>query len=214
MSVESVRAVLFDAYGTLCHIAEQQRPFQQLAKRVSNRVLFTKAIMTQPLSLRQAAQRAAAEVSERELAQLEAALQEELASVRLFPEVAEVLAALKERGYRLGVLANLAQPYAEPLKALLPFELDLYAWSFELGHPKPHPSLYRSACAGLGLPAAQTLMVGGTRVPDFSGAQANGLQARWLRRHASLPSAETRTLADLRALLTLLPGVDEEVGTA
>ena len=35
MSVESVRAVLFDAYGTLCHIAEQQRPFQQLAKRVS-----------------------------------------------------------------------------------------------------------------------------------------------------------------------------------
>ena len=97
---------------------------------------------------------------------------------------------------------------------MLPFKLDLYAWSFELGHPKPHPSLYRSACAGLGLAAAQTLMVGGTRVPDFSGAQANGLQARWLRRHARLPSAETRTLADLRALLTLLPGVDAQAGAA
>ena len=52
MSAEPVRAVLFDAYGTLCHIADQRRPYQQLAKRVTNRVLFTKAVMTQPLSLR------------------------------------------------------------------------------------------------------------------------------------------------------------------
>ncbi len=205
MSAEPVRAVLFDAYGTLCHIADQRRPYQQLAKRVTNRVLFTKAVMTQPLSLRQAAHRAAANVSEPVLSRLETELQEELGSVRLFPEVEEVLETLKSRGYRLGVIANLAQPYAEPLKALLPFGLDLYAWSFERGHPKPHPALYRWACAGLGSAPAQTLMVGGTRVLDYRGAKANGLQAHWLRRHARLASSEAQTLTDLRSLLALLP---------
>ncbi len=208
MSAEPVRAVLFDAYGTLCHIASQRRPYQQLAKRVTNRVLFTKAVMTQPLSLRQAAHRAVASVGESVLSQLETDLQEELASIQLFPEVEEVLETLKSRGYRLGIIANLAQPYAEPLKALLPFGLDLYAWSFEQGHPKPHPALYRWACSGLGTQAIQTLMVGATRVLDYRGAKANGLQACWLRRNASLPSSEPQTLTDLRSLLTRLPAME------
>ncbi len=208
MSAEPVRAVLFDAYGTLCHIADQRRPYQQLAKRVANRVLFTKAVMTQPLSLRQAAHRAVASVGESVLSQLEADLQQEIESVQLFPEVEEVLETLKSRGYRLGVIANLAQPYAEPLKALLPFGLDLYAWSFERGQPKPHPALYRWACNGLATQAAQTLMVGATRVLDYRGAKANGLQACWLRRNASLPSSESQTLTDLRSLLARLPALE------
>ena len=121
MPCTPVRAVLFDAYGTLCQIADPRRPYQQLSRRVTNRVLFTKAVMTQPLTLRQAAYRAVAQVSEAELNRLEQDLALELASIRLFPEVVEVLSALKARGYRLGVIANLAQPYALPLQQLLPF---------------------------------------------------------------------------------------------
>ncbi|GAB3239546.1 hypothetical protein GCM10027295_36590 [Pseudaeromonas pectinilytica] len=205
MSCTPVRAVLFDAYGTLCQIADPRRPYQRLSRRVTNRVLFTKAVMTQPLTLRQAAYRAVAQVSEVELSRLEQDLAQELASIRLFPEVVEVLSILKARGYRLGVIANLAQPYALPLQQLLPFELDLYAWSFEQGHPKPHPQFYHWACDGLATPNAATLMVGDTRVPDFHGAQACGLQARWLRRRALLPSSESQTLHDLSSLLDQLP---------
>lgn len=199
-----VRAVLFDAFGSLCQISNPRRPYQQLSRRVTNRVLFTKAVMTQPLTLRQAAHRAAAEISETELRRLEQELALELASIRLFPEVIEVLSTLKARGYRLGIISNLAQPYAQAVRQLLPFELDLYAWSYEQGRPKPHPHLYRWACRALETPCANTLMVGDTRVPDFLGAQSSGLQARWLRRRALLPTRESQTLHDLSALLSQL----------
>lgn len=202
--MSAIRAVIFDAFGTLCQITAPRRPYQRLARRVSDPVQFTKAVMTQPLDLRQSARRAMAEVSEQELCLLEADLDAELQSISLFPDVQHVLLALRARGYRLGVLSNLAAPYAAPLRALLPADLDLYGWSFERGHAKPHPRLYHWACATLALEPEQVLMVGDTRVPDYSGAQACGLQACWLRRRAST-EVLADTISGLEELLARLP---------
>ncbi|MFC3914788.1 HAD family hydrolase [Pseudaeromonas sharmana] len=202
--MSEIRAVIFDVFGSLCQITSPQRPYQRLARRVSDPVQFTKAVMTQPLDLRQSARRAMAQVSEQELCRLESDLDAELASIRLFPDVCRVLATLRERGYRLGVLSNLAAPYAAPLRALLPPDLDLYGWSFERGHAKPHPRLYHWACQVLGMPADEVLMVGATRVPDYSGAQACGLQACWLRRQATTV-VDADTISNLDEVLLRLP---------
>lgn len=203
MSLDEVKAVLFDAYGTLCHMTVRRRPYRQLARQVMDPIGFTKAVMTQPLGLMEAAHRGGLSPTPDDLAPLTQDLLDELAGVRLYPEVPAVLAQLRAQGYRLGVVGNLAKPYAEPVHHLLEGQLDLWCWSFELGYPKPHPELYRRVCEQLDLPPSQVLMVGDTRVEDFVGAKACGLQARWLRRHASpLGEEELGTLTALTTQLT------------
>ncbi|GAA4499324.1 HAD family hydrolase [Pseudaeromonas paramecii] len=204
MSRGEIKAILFDAYGTLCHMEVRRRPYRQLARQVLDPIGFTKAVMTQPLGLMDAAHRGGLSLTPEQLAPLAQDLADELAGVRLYAEVSAVLGQLRAQGYRLGVVANLAQPYAEPVRQLLHDQLDLWCWSFELGYPKPHPELYRRVCQQLDLPPAAVLMVGDTRVEDYTGAKACGLQARWLRRRGT-PQAEEE-VASLSALAEqLLP---------
>ena len=168
----------------------RRRPYRQLARQVADPIGFTKAVMTQPLGLREAAHRGGLSPAPDAMAPLAQDLADELAGVRLFPEVPAVLAQLRASGYRLGVVGNLAKPYAEPVRQLLAGQLELWCWSFEQGYPKPHPELYRRVCEQLELAPSQVLMVGDTRVEDFVGAKACGLQARWLRRQVAVQGAE------------------------
>lgn len=69
--------------------------------------------------------------------------------MRLFPEAAETLVQLRANGFTLGICSNLAQPYSAPLRALLPFEMDAYVWSFEVGAIKPSPIIFQAACEAL-----------------------------------------------------------------
>ena len=67
------------------------------------------------------------------------------------------------------------------MRGLVP-ELDAYVLSYEVGLAKPHPTMYRLACAELGCAPAEAVFVGDSQRCDFDGPQAFGMQARWLDR--------------------------------
>jgi len=76
-------------------------------------------------------------------------------------------------------------------------ELDAYVLSYEVGVAKPHPTMYRLACAELGCAPAEAVFVGDSKRCDFDGPQAFGMQARWLdRREGSRWSMPLRGFCD------------------
>lgn len=186
----TIKVILFAAFGSLCRITAPRRPFERLARQVPDPVQFTRGVMTQPLSLSQAAYRAMAPISSQSLAMLESDLQAELASIELYPEVTAVCRQLRAAGLRLAVLSNLAAPYGEAVEARLPTGIEWCGWSYALGYAKPHPRTYELACRTLAVAPEEIMMVGSNRIADINGARACGLQAAWLRRQANLPVSE------------------------
>jgi HAD superfamily hydrolase (TIGR01549 family) len=197
-ALRPIRAIVLDAFGTLCEIRDKRGPFAKLARLSPDRAQARELLMTRPLTLRQAASELHVE-EEVDLDQLEADLRVELASIQLFPEVAATLEAVRASGIKLAVASNLAAPYAEPLLRLLPIELDVYAWSFEVGALKPDPRIFQWTCEALGVEPADALMVGDTLQADYEGARAVGMRALHLDRTGNF-FAKAQTVMTLHML--------------
>ena len=94
------------------------------------------------------------------------------------PATLEALDALRELGYRLGLLTNcgpaVVQVWADSAFAE---RFDATAFSAEIGFLKPHPETYRIACQRLGLAPAECLYVGDGGDNELTGADAAGLHA-------------------------------------
>ena len=86
--------------------------------------------------------------------------------------------------------------------------LDEVAYTSELPHSKPHPSVFLAMAARLGGEAEACVMVGDRMVDDISGALGVGMRAVWRRNDYSWPKPEnivpTATIADLVELPKLL----------
>ncbi|MFJ7047873.1 HAD family hydrolase [Streptomyces sp. NPDC101112] len=93
---------------------------------------------------------------------------------RPYPDAAEVLAALRERGVAVGVVSNIGWDLRPVFRAhgLDPY-VGTYVLSYEHGIQKPDPRLFTLACEALGVDARDTLMVGDDRRAD-GGAAALG----------------------------------------
>lgn len=93
---------------------------------------------------------------------------------RPYPDAAEVLAGLRERGVAVGVVSNIGWDLRPVFRAhgLDPY-VDTYVLSYEHGIQKPDPRLFTLACEALGVDARDTLMVGDDRRAD-GGAAALG----------------------------------------
>jgi putative hydrolase of the HAD superfamily len=104
-----------------------------------------------------------------------------------YPDAAEVLAALRERGVAVGVVSNIGW---DPRPVFRAHGLDAYVGgyvlSYEHGLQKPDPRLFALACAQLGVDARNTLMVGDDRRAD-GGAAALGCAVHFVDH---LPAAE------------------------
>ncbi|MCT9004671.1 HAD family hydrolase [Streptomyces rhizosphaerihabitans] len=91
-----------------------------------------------------------------------------------YPDAAEVLGALRGRGLAVGVVSNIGW---DPRPVFREHGLDpyvgTYVLSYEHGIQKPDPRLFTIACAELGVPPEDTLMVGDDRRAD-GGAAALG----------------------------------------
>jgi HAD superfamily hydrolase (TIGR01549 family) len=202
-----IRAVLFDAYGTLVDITAKRGPFRrllQIGEQQGRPMTAADAVtlMTAPMGLHQAAQQLGIRLTKEESTQLDAALATELASVRLFPDTLTTLETLRSRGYRLGLCSNLAADYAGPLTTLLSSHLDVQVWSFEVGAVKPEPRIYARSCQVLGCATSEVLMVGDTLAADVAGPRAYGMQALHLNRRGGPPTEDALTsLSDLLEIL-------------
>ncbi|MEV6015013.1 MULTISPECIES: HAD-IA family hydrolase [unclassified Streptomyces] len=104
-----------------------------------------------------------------------------------YPDAAEVLAGLRERGLAVGVVSNIGWDLRPVFRehGLDPY-VGTYVLSYEHGVQKPDPRLFATACAGLGIAPRDTLMVGDDRRAD-GGAVALGCAVHFVDH---LPAAE------------------------
>ncbi|MBU6259710.1 MAG: haloacid dehalogenase type II [Burkholderiales bacterium] len=226
----TIRAVLFDAYGTLFDVhsvalrAEQMYPGagEKLSLLWRERQIeYTRLVSMggraageryRPFwDLTRAALRNAAARLQLELAPAaEDALMNEYRHLSAFPENREVLAELKRRGVPAGVLSN-----GDPEMLEVAVKSAGFA---ELLHPvlsvhatrryKPDPAVYALGCAAFGLPAKDILFVSSNGW-DAIGATWYGYTTLWVNRAGApldpLDTEPSHRARSLREVLDLIP---------
>ncbi|QEL22925.1 HAD-IA family hydrolase [Bosea sp. F3-2] len=164
----SIKAVCFDAFGTVVEIADKRRPYQTLLRHEPSETLGTMA-MTRPMGLRELAKLMARPASEKLLARLEADVAAECASTRLRKGMDLLWADLRRAGFKIAICSNLAQPYENALLEKLPGPPDVLVLSFRSGLMKPQQQIYRFVCRELGLQPSEVLFVGDDLEADVLG---------------------------------------------
>ncbi|MET8572581.1 HAD-IA family hydrolase [Streptomyces sp. NPDC004783] len=97
-----------------------------------------------------------------------------------YPDAAEVLSTLRERGTAVGVISNIGWDLRPVFREHgLDRYVDIYVLSYEHGIRKPDPRLFAMACAGLGAEPGRTLMVGDEPRAD-GGARALGCRVHYV----------------------------------
>jgi putative hydrolase of the HAD superfamily len=212
MIAGNVRAILFDAVGTLIYpdppVAEAYfRAGQKLGSKWTREEIaqrFRAAIKKHPQGS------TTSEYLERErweqivydviddVEDTERQLLDELwrhfdsaANWRLFDDVAPVWLELVRRDYVVGIASNFDSRLRTICRGLAPLvECPHIFVSSEIGFPKPEPRFYRAVEEQLELPAEQILLVGDDYDADIAGSRAAGWQTMWLRREEVESSPE------------------------
>ncbi len=175
----SVRAVAFDAFGTLiAYGSTRTNPYQRLVTTAFGGPVSRQPFLTGNVPI-------AVFASELGLSHLmpdiRAELDAEIEGLELFPEVEEVLGKLRAAGITIAVCSNLAFEYGPAVRRLLP-ALDGYVLSYEVGAAKPEPAIFQKVCDVLACSASDVLFIGDSARCDLEGPLAFGMQARQIRR--------------------------------
>jgi HAD superfamily hydrolase (TIGR01549 family) len=126
------------------------------------------------------------------------------ASLRLFPEVPDVLRSLRNAGFRIIVVSNWQCGLGHFCTELgIGSWLDHVLSSAEVGSAKPDPGIFGEACRRLSVRAERILHVGDTLVDDLQGAHTYGLQALLIDRGLN-PAEKNDVIGGLDELLDLL----------
>lgn len=100
----------------------------------------------------------------------------------LYSDVHSTLAALLQKGYRLGIIANQKFGTAERLKAWsLRQYFDVIAASAEIGYAKPDKKIFEKAFELAKCTAEESVMVGDRLDNDIIPANALGMKTVWLK---------------------------------
>lgn len=124
-------------------------------------------------------------VPEAELESLVEELDRAMKAIRLelFPDVLDVLAALRDRGVLVGVCSNWFWNLEEYVEEVgLGEAVDVVVGSARAGARKPHPLIYRELLDRCALPPREVLFVGDMWEPDVLGPLAAGMRAAHLTR--------------------------------
>ena len=100
-----------------------------------------------------------------------------------WPEVPELLAKLRDRGYHLAVMTNCSADLGRRAarRCGMGFEFDAVVTAEEAGFYKPHPAAYAKVLEVLGVKAEEALFVAGSAA-DVPGAAAAGMRVVWHNR--------------------------------
>lgn len=96
------------------------------------------------------------------------------------PGIGPALAALRERGIRIGIVCDVGFSGGELLRELLDGEgllghFDGWGFSDEVGHYKPAPQIFEAALRALDARPEEAIHVGDLRRTDIAGAAALGM---------------------------------------
>ncbi|OGQ84575.1 MAG: hypothetical protein A3F90_02935 [Deltaproteobacteria bacterium RIFCSPLOWO2_12_FULL_60_19] len=126
-------------------------------------------------------------------------------SWRLYPEILETLAALKERGLTLAVISNFDSRLFTILEGLgVAANFDSIVISSHAGYAKPAPEIFHRALALHDVKAEEALHVGDSPDKDAAGASGAGLSGVLLDRGGKIAAnsfPRVRTLTDLLPLI-------------
>ena len=159
-----MKAVLFDAFGTLVEIMDKRNPFKRAGAG--------REVMTQNTSLECYTDDPA----------IHRDLVAELASIIVYDDVIPTLRRLRGQGIKIGIASNLARPYGEEVMRMLGEHVDMLHYSFLEGRLKPDPHFFLSACRRLGFAPEEVTMIGDNYQNDFLGATHAGLNASMIVR--------------------------------
>lgn len=106
---------------------------------------------------------------------------------RSFPETVEVLASLRDQGYRLGLLTNGSeeQQLDKLLAAGLAEFFDAVCVSETIGFQKPDRRSFEALARALGVEPRRCLFVGDSPDQDVAGAASVGMRALLIERRSS-----------------------------
>ncbi len=124
----------------------------------------------------------------------------------LFDDAADTLKALRDKGYRLGVVTNgptVQQHRKLDVAGIRPL-VDTVLVSAEEGVHKPAPELFRRAAARLGLSPAQCVFVGDHPVNDIEGALQSGMNAVMITTRCDKSEHGVPTIGTLSQLSDIL----------
>jgi putative hydrolase of the HAD superfamily len=116
----------------------------------------------------------------------------------LFDDALPVLADLKERGLKLGLVSNTGRD-VDAFLAHHRLPIDAALSSKVHGKVKPHPTIFQAVLARLEVEPEEAAMVGDSPEDDLEGARGLGMRAFLVDRENVHPEAEDR-LPDLFAL--------------
>lgn len=137
------------------------------------------------------------------------------------PGAVEVLTALRERGYLIGLISNTGRTPGYALREILDrlgmaSMLDVMVFSNEHGVCKPLPSIFESLRSGLGVDYSEMMFVGDNLYVDVHGSQRLGMTGILFdpptRGTAIAPPVDhgleivpDATINDLRELIEIVP---------
>lgn len=99
-----------------------------------------------------------------------------------YADAHSTLTALRDRGYRLGIIANQKRGTAERLmKWELHSFFDVIVSSAEVGYAKPDKRIFETAFALAGCKGEESVMVGDRLDNDIAPAKALGMQTVWIK---------------------------------
>jgi putative hydrolase of the HAD superfamily len=186
------RAVLFDFFGTLTRSVQRGSAHAVTAEllgcppetltEVLDRTYYRRAtgrLGTAEATMRWVCAQAGVHPSDEAVRDAVASRHRAVrADTRLRAEAVPVLATLRQRGVRTGLISDCTHELPEflPQLAIAPL-LDVRVFSVQVGRCKPDPALYLAACQRLGLDPADCLYVGDGGSQELTGARRAGLTA-------------------------------------
>ena len=221
-----VQAVIFDLYGTLIYEPDFEGCFPALATAIGvgvdeyRRARRTTMLASTVGRLPTVEARARAILAElgRPIEdsvvarQIEIERQARWSTVRIYPATLPTLRALRERGLPLGLVSDctaiMGRPIPERFGVLA--LLDAVALSYEVGHAKPAPAIYRRVIDALGVPPENCLYVGDGGSDELNGASALGMITARIDQEGAygrtaLPSSSNFVITGLDEVLELPP---------
>jgi HAD superfamily hydrolase (TIGR01549 family) len=153
-------------------------------------------------------------VNEGDLHACVAAFESLLEPIGARSDAVATLTTLADRGLKLGLISNSWSTTAyrdeELRRAGLLDLLPVRIYSSTMKVIKPHPAIFERALAGLGVTAAQAVMVGDNPEMDVGGAQGAGMRGVWIDdRSKGLPDgAKVQPDAIIQRLGELIPVLD------
>lgn len=196
------KVIVFDAFGTLVKIGQSRSPYRKLMKWLKDNgrkptAEDAKIIMSNAVDIEQLTMLFGGVIPGQLLNEINDDLQFELNTIELYEDTVSTLRNLKNLGFKIALCSNLAMPYGERLKTLLPNLFDVLILSYEVGAIKPEPHIYEAIREQFACQMTDMLFIGDHPILDVETPITLGMSARLIERNKM--QSLTDVLSDLPA---------------